>query len=401
MSDDRFRSLLSPEVQAFIRAHEGDDIAALALKKPPEPDWPYRDMLEQIKSRRKAADKLAAWLDIPGFLFPAPDTVEQASSLATARYKAGLVKAHRFTDLTGGSGADSWICAEKGASGIVIERNPESAALLAHNFKLTHPGRVKVMTGNAEDILPTLPRTDLILIDPQRREGSKRGIFRLADGSPHILELLPALRDKTRYVLLKTAPLLDITQTLEVLPCVREVHVLERSGECKEVLYLIDFESDEAAPPVITAASLAEDGTNLHTISFTTAEEENAPLTTVAPADYLFEPGPAFMKAGCFKLMAARYGLAKLAHHTHLYTGASPCPDFPGRSFKIAQILQARKDAVKEVLPALKANLSIRNFPASVEDLRKKLSLKDGGDDYLFACTLENGEKTLIHARKF
>ena len=47
-----------------------------------------------------------------------------------------------------------------------------------------------------------------------------------------------------------------------------------------------------------------------------------------------------------------------------------------------------------------KANLTIRNFPGTVEDLRKKLTLKDGGDDYLFACTLADNSKTILHTHK-
>lgn len=401
MSTDTLEALKRPDIRQFIMDHARDDPAVLALKKPPAPDWPYRAVLEQIRARQKAAGKLAEWLEIPGLIFPAPDTVEQASSLATARYKAGLVKAGRFIDLTGGAGADSWALAESGASGIVIERDPESAARLAHNFALTHPGRIEVMAGAAEDILPGLPRADLILLDPQRRDSGRRGLFRLTDGSPDILELLPLLREKAPAVLLKTAPLLDIAQTLAALPAARDVHVLEREGECKEVLYKLDFESEAATPPRLTAAALGEDGRAVSAITFTAEEEDSAELRTAPPGLYLFEPGPAFLKAGCFKLLAVRYGLSKLARHTHLYTGDRPCPGFPGRAFEIVETLPARKEAVKAAIPALKANLAVRNFPVSAEDFRKKLGLKDGGAEYLFACTLENGGKTILRARKF
>lgn len=401
MNDETLAALLDPAVQDFILAREGADVAALALKKPPDPHWPWREMLEQIKSRQKAARKLPFWLSVPGLIFPAPDTVEQASSEATSRYKAALLKASNFIDLTGGSGADSTACALFAESGIVIEKDPESANILAHNMGLLHPGKLKVITGAAEDVLPALPQTALVILDPQRREGVKRGIFRLEDGAPNIIELLPLLRTKTRFVLLKSAPLLDIAQTLQILPCVSEVHVLEVAGECKEVLYLMNFENAPSAATSITAVSLNEEGAPLHTINFTRTEEEAAPLITGAPQRYLFEPGPAFLKAGCFKLLAARYGLTKLAAHTHLYTGPAPCPEFPGRSFEIMGTLPAHKDAIKAALKALKANLTVRNFPESVENLRKKWGLKEGGEDYLFACTLEDGARTLLHTRKF
>jgi hypothetical protein len=401
MSRDVLNALRLPAIRQFIEDHGRDDVAVLALKKPPEPGWPYREILEQIKARQKAAKKLPAWLDAPGLVFPAPDTVEQASSTATARYKAGLVKAADFIDLTGGAGVDSWACAGFARSGTVIEKNPDSAALLAHNFECLVPGQLQVVEGSAEEILPGLPRAQLILLDPQRREGAKRGIFRLADGSPNVLELLPVLREKTRLVLLKTSPLLDIAQTLQALPQTTAVHVLEKDGECKEVLYLIDFEAPDNSSPTITAAALDEDGTATRSLTFTREEEEACSPRLGPPGPYLFEPGPAFLKAGCFKRLAERFALSKLGLHTHLYTGPSPCPDFPGRHFQVMETLPVHRKAVKAALPSLKANLTLRNFPDTTETLRKKLGLSDGGAETLFACTLENGEKTLLRARKF
>jgi hypothetical protein len=47
-----------------------------------------------------------------------------------------------------------------------------------------------------------------------------------------------------------------------------------------------------------------------------------------------------------------------------------------------------------------KANLTIRNFPSSVADLRKRLKLKEGGECYLFATTLSDESKVLIKCRK-
>lgn len=401
MSTDILNALSRPDIRDFIRDHAEDDVAILALKKPPGHDWPYREVLEQIRARQKAGGKLAAWMDIPGFIFPGPDTIEQASSLAAARYKAGLVKVKSFIDLTGGAGADSWAFAGKRATGIVIERDRESAARLAHNFALTHPGKVQVIENAAEYVLADLPPADLILIDPQRRDSTKRGIFRLEDGSPSVMELLPLLQEKTRYVLLKTAPFLDIAQTLEALPAVRQVHVVEHEGDCKEVLYLLDFKNAAETPPVITAARIDAQGAALHSLSFTAAEEEDAPLRIAEPGKYLYEPSPAFLKSGAFKLLASRYPVFKLGRHTHLYTSKKVCPAFPGRAFKIIEALPVRKDAMKKAIPGLKAHLAVRNFPMSVEDLRKKLALKDGGEDYLFACTLENGRKTILRARKF
>jgi hypothetical protein len=46
------------------------------------------------------------------------------------------------------------------------------------------------------------------------------------------------------------------------------------------------------------------------------------------------------------------------------------------------------------------ANIAVRNFPMTVDQLRKKLKMKDGGDTYIFATTLASGEHKLLICRK-
>ena len=46
------------------------------------------------------------------------------------------------------------------------------------------------------------------------------------------------------------------------------------------------------------------------------------------------------------------------------------------------------------------ANVTTRNFPISVGDIRKKMKLKDGGDIYLFFTTNINDEKTILICSK-
>ena len=58
------------------------------------------------------------------------------------------------------------------------------------------------------------------------------------------------------------------------------------------------------------------------------------------------------------------------------------------------------KKEVKEMLAAeKKANLTVRNFPATVAELRKRLKLAEGGGTYLFATTLADEKKVLIRCQ--
>jgi hypothetical protein len=51
-------------------------------------------------------------------------------------------------------------------------------------------------------------------------------------------------------------------------------------------------------------------------------------------------------------------------------------------------------------LQVRKANLTVRNFPSTVDQLRKRLKLKEGGDVYLFATTLADESHVLVQCEK-
>ena len=391
------QSLLDPEIQKFIREHERDDVTALALKKPKDPSWDYPRILNQIKSRQKARVKLPLWPDHhPDIIFPLPGILEQASSAATARYKAGLVKGSSFADLTGGGGVDSCALTEHYSQGYIIDCDENAAELIAHNLPLLSADQtnLNVQCTRAEDFVKTMPQVDLAIIDPQRRDEAQKGKFKFADCSPDILKLLPRLIEKAQTVMVKTSPMLDIAQGMKELVHVEAVHIIEWKGDCKELVFILSKSAPET--PQITAAKVDDNGEILQTLSFTGEEEQNASPEIAMPEKYLYEPGPAFQKSGAFGLIAQRFGLKKLHTNTHLYTGESLVSDFPGRVFEIEDQFppKAGRIALKQ------ANIAVRNFPMSAPELHKKLKIKEGGDAYIFACTLADGSKTLLSTRK-
>lgn len=392
-----WKTIAARDVQAFIKAHEKDDVAALGLKKSPDASWDYPLVLAQIKARQKALQKIPAWRNA-GLIFPATNLVEQASSQATALYKASLVQGTRFADLTAGMGVDGWAFAQKFKGGFCIEKDAVSAEILAHNFTSLGLEHIRIVH---DDCLNFLNRADenaydVIYLDPQRRDGAQKGKYRLEQCEPNILQLLPLLKTKARLVMLKTSPMLDIVETLRVLGCVNAVHVLEYKKDCKEVVYCMAPGRESAIDSIeINAAALDETGRAIQNFSFTVGQEKNTRADFAMPLKYLYEPGPAFQKAGGYNSMAARYNLHKLHPSTHLYSSGALCADFPGRVFEIQSIHRFNDEEMR----LERANITLRNFPGTAEDLRKKLRLKDGGDDTLFACTLMDETKVLIHAR--
>lgn len=397
MTND-WQALLHPHIKTFIAAHQNNDVRDLALKKCPNPDWPYPLILDQIKARQKAAIKIPLWTKHQDIIFPPSNTLEQASSAATARYKATLVKGKTFADLTGGAGVDSHALIEHYKSGSIIDADENTAALIKHNMALLTQKPVTVECDTAENFIKTMQPVDLTLIDPQRRNQSRKGLYKLEDCSPNIFELLPNI--KADRILLKTSPMLDINQGIEQLGCVEHTYVLEWQGECKEVLFILKPGTKTKNIP-ITAVKLDNEGNALQSFTYTCEEEQNLTTQISKPLKYLYEPSPAFMKAGGYKSLSNTYDLAKLHPHTHLYTSENPIKNFPGRGFEIIGTYTPQAKA----LPIKKANLTIRNFPQDTATLKKKLKLKDGGNDYLFACTItdeksDKNQHALIHCHK-
>ncbi len=393
-----WRTLLQPKIADFIKTYAQANVSDLALKGPPDRTWAFPLVLDQIKAKQKAKEKLPQWLTAhPDLVFPPADIVEQASSAATARYKASLVDGQNFIDLTGGAGVDSWAFSQKFRHGTVIERNAECAALLAHNLPLLGNGNIEVVQADAENFIESMALSDFVYIDPQRRNTARSKIVRLEECSPDVTTLLPLILEKAGTVMVKASPMLDIASAVRKLAHVAAVHVVEWRGECREVLYILNAATDanfEYVP--LTAVNIDDEGCAIAALRFTAGEENNAE-TAVGPLEsYLFEPGPAFLKSGGFKTLALRFELRKLHPHTHLYTDAHDRPDFPGRRFQVLETI----DIKSKPFPVSKANLAVRNFPADAAALKKRLKIKDGGEDYLFACTLHDESRTIIRAKK-
>ncbi len=393
-----FKALLDPDIQAFMQEHQNADVKALALKKMPDPAWPATLILGQIKTRQKAQHKTPEFAGNLDYIFPPNDLYEQVSSEACARFKASLFSGEAFVDLSAGGGVDGYYIAQNFKRAQLIEHHPESHAILAHNLSvLPHAEHIQILCADANNQVSSLGQADLVFIDPQRREAGRKGIFDFAQCSPNILELLPVLKDKTTKLCIKTSPVLDIEKACRDLGYVHDVYVVEYQGDCKEVLYVLDFTRECSYEDVrIHAQSIGPSGTAVRSFTFTAREEAETMCRFGDVDKYLYEPSAAFMKAAAFKLMAARFGMVKLHAHSHLYTSGNLIENFPGKFYEVHSICAARAKDIS----VRKGELVLRNFPGDVPSLRKKLKLKEGSEYRLFATTLKNEEKSVIICRK-
>ncbi|MBA9078834.1 THUMP-like domain-containing protein [Rufibacter quisquiliarum] len=391
--------MLTSAEKKFIEDHLTADPAQLVLQAQKWPQLNVPKLAQQVQARQKAKNKLPAWAANLELVFPANLSVEQSSSELTAAYKAALVPAETLADLTGGFGVDAFYFAQQYRQVYYVERQAELAQTVAYNYSQLGVPNVQVCHQEAEDFLQTLSAPlDVIYLDPARRGQARERVHLLQDCEPDVLRLLPLLLSKAKKVLLKTAPMLDLDLALQELPGVTRVWIIAVQNEVKEVLYLLEQETVET--PQITAVHLRP-GQAPQEITFTRQEEEAAAaIYTPEPLRYLYEPNTALLKAGAFKWLSQHYQVQKLHRNSHLYTSTDLCRAFPGRIFEISAKPKASAKEMHRLLPQRKANITVRNYPLTVAQLRDKLKLKEGGEDYLFATTDRQNKPILLLCRK-
>ncbi|GHU57189.1 hypothetical protein FACS189411_10010 [Bacteroidia bacterium] len=383
----------------FIEEHAGDDLERLLLSASKYPGMDVPFAVEQIAARRQIRDKLPSWYNNPGLVFPSKIAAEQCSSELTARYKQRLISAtDHVCDLTGGLGIDSFFLSQKAQQVTYIERFPSYCKAARHNFASLGANNIEVVEGDARQLLSKMRNGTLFYVDPARRgEGNKR-VFALKDCEPDLIELLPLLWKYAPKVIAKISPMADISQTLALLPCTTAIHVLSVKNDCKELLFVLERDAAIVSPPVHCIHFTAE-GEESFTFNLQ-EEKETVALPAPQVEAYLYEPNASILKAGAFKSIT-RLGVSKLNVNSHCYTSNNLLINFPGRRFIVDEVLPFSSKLCKTIHKTiLQANITTRNFPLSVKELRQRTKIAEGGDIYLFATTLANNEKVLIKVLK-
>ena len=113
----------------------------------------------------------------------------------------------------------------------------------------------------------------------------------------------------------------------------------------------------------------------------------------------MYEPNAAILKSGGFHQISKQLNVYKLHQHSHLFT-SEKLVDFPGRIFKIENILPYDKKKLVKLLPEKKANITTRNFPKTVAQIRKETKIKEGGNVFIFATIDINNKPKLVICKK-
>lgn len=395
---------LSPATQKYIEEHRNDDVRRLALNPGAAEGVDMGEALTQIEGRQVLSLKVPFIASTQGFRYPHHLPLEQCSCQETARYKRELVakrveRRGLMVDLTGGLGVDFCFMAPLFTQKVYVERQEELCDLATHNFPLLGLGDARVVQGDGIGELRRMGTADFLFLDPARRNGAGRKVVLIEDCEPNVALLSDELLKRSPHVLIKLSPMLDLQSALRQLPSVQSLHVVAVRGEVKEVLVAMERDWHDEAH--VVCADIQGDEERI--FSFRLSDEASAVcLYASCVKKYLYEPSAALLKAGAFRLLAVRYGLTKLAPNSHLYTSDELVEQFPGRVFEVENCCGFGKKELRDLASryAEGANLTVRNFPSTVAELRRRLRLKEGGDAYLFATTLNDGSRVMVGCRK-
>lgn len=388
-------SILNTEIQEFINKNLNSDITSVLLKGTSFSSVQTNAIVEQIESKKRSEKKLPTWFNCENIYFPNKLNIEQTSSEITAEYKSSIISGDTIIDLTGGFGIDCYYFSKVFDKVEHCEINQNLSEIVKHNYKQLNIQNINTInTDGIEYLNASKNKYDWIYIDPSRRHNSKGKVFFLKDCLPNVPKHLNLLFKKSKNVLIKTSPLLDLSLGVKELEHVKSIHVIAVNNEVKELLWVLEDDFDDKI--IIKTVNLKKD--NLEDFNFLLEDEKQLETPYSAPLAYLYEPNSAILKAGGFQSITKTLNVFKLHKHSHLYTSELEV-DFPGRRFKIKNIIPYNKKELKK-LGVTKANITTRNFPETVQNIRKKFRITDGGTNYLFFTTDLNNNKIIISTLK-
>ncbi|RSK38570.1 class I SAM-dependent methyltransferase [Mangrovimonas spongiae] len=389
------KAILNTSVQEFINTHLNTNITDLVLKGSPFNNLDTKELIEQIEAKKRCKNKLPTWFHTENIIYPNKLNIEQTSSEVTAKYKAELISGESLIDITGGFGVDDYYFSKHVNHVTHCEINDTLSKIVSHNFNILKANHIKTVTGDGLAYLKSSQNTyDWIYIDPSRRHHTKGKVFFLNDCLPNVPKHLNFLFNHTNQIIIKTSPLLDLSVGVSELNHIKSIHIIAVNNEVKELLWFLEKEYNQG----ISIKTINLTNTKHELFNFKWQDESSAQPSYSKPLNYIYEPNSSILKSGAFKLVSQKLNIFKLQQHAHLYTSNSLI-NFPGRCFKIRYTLPYNKKALKKE-NITKANITTRNFPESVQQIRKKFNIKDGGELYLFFTTNINDERIVVICEK-
>ena len=389
------KNILDKNVQDYISKNFSTDVFELILKKQLFPKVTNKEIAEQIIAKAKSKKKLPTYFKTPNIYFPNKVNIEQTSSEKTAEFKSKIVTGNTMIDATGGFGVDSMYFSKEFKKTVYIEENKELFEIVKVNSNKLGLNNIKHLNDDGIEYVKKIDTViDLLYIDPSRRNKENKKVHFLSDCTPLIdYDLIESLQN-FKTILIKCSPIIDLKKTINDLKVVSKIYIVGINNEVKEVLFKLNKQSNNDIK--IKCIDLSNRDLDFE---FNINEIDNKKNNDNSEVlNYLYEPNSMILKSGAFGLICDRYDVKKLNTNSHLYT-SKELIDFPGRVFTVNSVVNYSKRNLKD-LNISKANITTRNFPIDVKDIRKKSKILDGGEDYLFFTTNHLNEQIIIKTKK-
>lgn len=378
--------LNSDDAQNFLLENLEKDVNKLYLNFGSNENT--RAIIDQIFIRQKLRKKNPLWYANSKLIFTKNISHEQSSSEATASLKSKLISGVKLIDLTGGMGVDTYFLSKSFDSCIYTEKQSELAKYTEHNFKILGADNIEVINADSLDKIID-QKSDWVYIDPARRDSHNSKLVSLRDCEPNVLEIKEKLTSKGRNTLIKASPMLDIPLAIKELENVFEVWVISHRNETKEIVFHLKEGNHN---PLLRTFNILVNG-GLENFDFY-MNEADKPSIASTYGNYLYEPNSSLQKARGGDSFAAKHGLKKLDSNTNLYFSESLVEKFPGKIFKVNQVLKPYDKSLKKG----RFNVVSRNFPDKADHIQKKLGIKSSKAEYLIACKTSFTQYVFIQA---
>lgn len=352
-------------LQKQLRAEFRDDIVRAALT--------LQELRQHAESKFSRAELM--WLDRVGY--------EQSTPELVARHKA-----KRFTgpvwDYCSGIGSDAIALAER-CDVVAVDVSRTACLRTQWNANCYDVAdRVRVVCADVESLSD---RNGLVHVDPDRRAASQRRTLRIEDYRP-ALPFLYQLMDEFEGGAIKLGPASNFPGKFAGA----EVELVSLHGECKEA--------------TVWFGRLAGEMSHRATVLPTGETIAGNPLDAYAPvsplSQFLYDPGPAVVRAGLIDLLAEERGFARLDNGEEYLTSNELIVTPFARPFEVLAELPNNDRVIRRWFREAnigQVEIKCRHVPIDVEAVRRKLPLS-GSDAAVLIFARMAGKTRAVVCRR-
>lgn len=388
-------SLLGRELLKKYYNYRDEELENLMFKVVPSERALMRAVVTLIKLRHKARDKFK----LASEMFFTTDGAEQSTGEKIARHIAARFgERKKIVDLTCSIGGNLIFLAQKNFL-TAVDKNEVNLLCAQKNVDVYGVrNQVKFIQGDA--FANVIRGTEAFFVDPERARAGNTKTRSIFNSSPNISSLIPKMMTVTTDLGIKISPAFDYSEITK-LPGDPEIEIISEDNVCKvAMLWFGNFKTCQRRATCFVGAEV-----------YSYVDKQNfkkASAISELPQEYIYEPNKAIIKAHLLDEIIEKYSLYKLDPNIAYLTGPKINPrEKIFRTMKVIihgeyslKKLQSLLKENEEIKTARKLNIITRRFPVKIEELYKRLKIKEGGDLFLILTSLKKDRRYFILARQ-